>query len=589
MSIVQIVSDTATIVEVVTQGPQGAPGSDSLGPGTTGLISGGLLTINAGDDEKFDISAGTGKIVDYSNLANPISMDVTWSAFTAVALTDSSGTFSTIGIDENALVVQQNSNYTAQERRDRIRIGVAVHAVGAIISNASSIPINAFDPISTTVDYFSELEAKNLSGNIYSGAGTGLALDKTIGTILRYSGNYSGDVLSPNIVPVAALMATPFFRGFRDGLGGFTSSIESFLDPENYDDGSGILQPVPENFWQVFYVWNSGIINLNFTSVQQGQNIYPNKDAAQSSIALQKIDVNPNLTTSILRAAIVVKQGTTNLSAEAFFYEYDSRGLVAQSPDADVATPLNRSYPFTSSGIGAGTHYIGGFYEAPAADANLTQAAQTVTQGNAAEGHAAHAFIVAAGPGVATTGVAELEVSGTSIDSFGVRTPLDSEIIVADVSVMATNDKFETTKKWIGAVTWTLQLASGSGNFSADFNYGFAKYEDFGNRNFTLTDIESVGQGNANDPAFDIQLLHHKATGWTYSAAAFVPGTAPLVDLQTDYGAEAGVRNGQNFSYKRSGLSQMVNGNDGEGVLVRIITGAANSVQVMGTQLTVEV
>lgn len=233
-----------------------------------------------------------------------------------------------------------------------------------------------------------------------------------------------------------------------------------------------------------------------------------------------------------------------------------------------------KSYDFTSPSGGSGTFFNAGYYKAPAAHVVLTIGASvTQTLGSANEARGAYAFIVASGAG----GASVLTVTGTSITDAGVRNAGDSEIIVANASAALINVYFETIKKWIGQVTFTL--TGGAGSFT--FNYGFVKYEDFGNRDFTITDFEAVGRCGGNDSAFNIGLIHHKATGWTYSAGAFSAGPGFLVDMNTDYNTEINITNGEEFAYKRAGLSTVVKGNNGEGIIVCIVTGANNAVEQM--------
>lgn len=240
------------------------------------------------------------------------------------------------------------------------------------------------------------------------------------------------------------------------------------------------------------------------------------------------------------------------------------------NPQAGQSTVF-KSYTVADIG-NSGTNYFGGYYEAPAADATLTIGG-TVTQtlGTAGECKAAHAFCVAEGAGGTDL---VLTVTGVSITDAGVKNDSDSEIIVSDTDAASTDEYFETSKKWLGQVTYTLTGSSGA----FTFNYGFCKYEDFGNRNFTVTDFEVTGKGGASETTLDIQLLHHKATGWTYSAAAFVPGAGTICDLATDHGTNNNLTNNENFAYKRAALSTAVTGNNGEGVVARIDTAVNNSI-----------
>jgi hypothetical protein len=241
-----------------------------------------------------------------------------------------------------------------------------------------------------------------------------------------------------------------------------------------------------------------------------------------------------------------------------------------------------KDYSFNSPTGGSGTYYAAGYYSAPAADANLTQASTTVTYGSANISYAAHAFLVAAAAGATDTGTVSIVVSGTSINDLGTRTAADSETIVADITAMSTNEYFETAKKWLGTVTYTLTPAGGAATYNADFNYGLAKYDDLGNQDFTVTDFEAVGRAGANDTGFNITLQKHCDTGWTYSAAAFVPGCGTAIcDMNTDHNTEVNLSNGLPFAYKRDNLDTSITGTGLEGYVIKIVTGANNSVDRM--------
>lgn len=258
-----------------------------------------------------------------------------------------------------------------------------------------------------------------------------------------------------------------------------------------------------------------------------------------------------------------------------------------------ASATIIKSYSFGAQGLLAGTYYTAGYYNAPAADANLSQASATVVLGSANISYAAHAFLVAGAAGSASggTGAVEIEVSGTSITDAGVRTAGDTEVIVADITTLTTDQYLETTKKWLGQVTYTLQNASGATQttFSVDFNYGFAKYEDFGNRDFTVTGFECVGLADANDTGFNIRLLLHDENGWTYSAAAFAPGGTTILNMNSVHSTEQNLGNGIPFAFKRTGLSQAVTGSGLEGVIVEIVTGASNAVEFMDVHIEVDI
>ncbi|MBT6051109.1 hypothetical protein HN682_05280 [Candidatus Peregrinibacteria bacterium] len=236
--------------------------------------------------------------------------------------------------------------------------------------------------------------------------------------------------------------------------------------------------------------------------------------------------------------------------------------------------PVTAFKSFTLSDVGnAGIHYTAGWYRAAAADETLTIGGTvTRTYGTAGQAHGAHAFCVASGAGGTDL---VLTVTGVSITDAGVRNDADSEIIVADADAASTDEYFETSKKWLGQVTYTLTGSSGA----FTFNYGFCKYEDFGNKDFTVTDFE-MGDflAGASETGLNVKLKLHSSSGWTYHASAFVPGGTTICDLATDYGTNNDIANGDDGSYKRAALSQAVLGSSSQGIIVEVTTAVNNSI-----------
>jgi hypothetical protein len=258
---------------------------------------------------------------------------------------------------------------------------------------------------------------------------------------------------------------------------------------------------------------------------------------------------------------------------------------------------VTKSYSFQSP-VSTGEFFVAGFYDLTAADLNLTQAATTGTAGSANVAYGAHAILVAGGVGAAsggTTGTATITVSGTSITDAGVRATSDTEVLITDVTdaaQMAANLYHETTKKWIGAVTYTIATDGDRTTFNADFNVGLVKYEDFGNRDFVVRKFEAVGLAGATDSAFNLTLLHHSADNWTYHATAFVSPANPIVDMVTDYVTETELVNGEEFAYKRTGLSYAITGSAAvptttvsNGVVVLITTGTNAAVEALDVHI----
>lgn len=246
---------------------------------------------------------------------------------------------------------------------------------------------------------------------------------------------------------------------------------------------------------------------------------------------------------------------------------------IADGSDGDVLTTdgagvlswlsgaSEKAWTFDSPAGTAGTFYFGGFYLfhttsfTPAGGTNV---------GSANSAYAAHALVVL---GAASTDMV-VRVTGTSITDTGVRTAADSEDI--DTSGGSTDDYYETGKKWIGQVSYTLQSGTG-----VTIDAGFSKYWDNNNTDFAVVGLEVTWLGGANDSAANIELLHHRLTGWTYSGGGGSP-TPPtaLAGMNADHVTENDIVNGEPGAWKRTNLSTNVAGSSSEGTIWRITTGS---------------
>jgi hypothetical protein len=235
-----------------------------------------------------------------------------------------------------------------------------------------------------------------------------------------------------------------------------------------------------------------------------------------------------------------------------------------------------------------GAYHAFGFYEAPATQKAFTNAATTQTLGSANNAYEAHVFIVAKEAGTASggaTGTAKITITGTSMTSGGVRAAGDSEILVADVTTLSANQYVESTKMWIGQVTLTLAATGDHTTFTATVNYGLSSAQHFFEHDVIINQFECTGRAGATDSAFNIQLLKHSSTGWTFSAAAFAPGGTVLLNMNTDFNTEKNITQSKRFHYHRKGLTTAINGTAREGVVARITTGIQNAVESMDMRI----
>jgi len=289
------------------------------------------------------------------------------------------------------------------------------------------------------------------------------------------------------------------------------------------------------------------------------------------------IDTAPPYPNRVVITGVVIKSDPTN-------------GIIYSYPSQEFNYGISsKDYNFTSQGIGNGVFYRAGFYQAPVSSVTLTQASTTQTYGTANTLYSAHPFIVCGGAGTVDAGVIGLRVTGTSINDLGVETAADADTILYDITAVSTDEYYEA-KKFVGTVIYELITISGSPTtYSFSFNYGYAKYDDINNRDFFISGIECIGLAAANDAGFDLELLKHQETGWTYSAGAFAPGSTPIVKLTDDITTDNNLSNGLPFTYKRSNLDEFIQGSGIEGYLIRITTSTNNSIQSLDMHVEIAI
>jgi len=242
-------------------------------------------------------------------------------------------------------------------------------------------------------------------------------------------------------------------------------------------------------------------------------------------------------------------------------------GNVEQRKAGDVWRPLGTAsekfWGYASPSGQSGIFYYGGYYgfAGSADDLSATPATQF---GTANSSYAAHFMVVL---GETAVDKIVLRVKGTRITDTGIRTA-DYEATLAIPDTSATNFMKETPEKFIGQIT--AKVISGT---AKNVNYGFAKYWDNNNNNFTVKGFETTWLGGATDGAANISILHHNDIGWTYNAGAEPDPPTPIADMNTDHVTEIGVVNGEEGAWKRSDLDQDILGSEDEGTILRITSG----------------
>jgi hypothetical protein len=225
-------------------------------------------------------------------------------------------------------------------------------------------------------------------------------------------------------------------------------------------------------------------------------------------------------------------------------------------------------WTFQSPGGSTGVDYYGGFYQFFSGNNNF---GGVVTFGSVNAAKAAHFFVVL---GELAVDEITITVTGTSITDAGVRTPADTDTIVIP-NATPVDTYFETPKKWLGQVSVTV--TSGT---PKQCNYGYSKYWDNGNRDYTVTGFEVTWLGGANDANPNIQLIHHSPIGWTYNAGSTPSHPTPIADMAAIYGAEKQVVNGEHGAFKVTGVTVDIDGSVDEGTIWAITNSSNNAFEL---------
>lgn len=567
--------------------------------GGTGVVDVTTPALVKTGDTEFTVEAGTANFLDLSDPINPTLAHVSWNQQTGITDTYAATNLRTwVTVDSSGTITLFADEVTAAERRDYAVIGVLTHTDGSTITQVNTIPDLSIGTVDRLTDLCTAVKFVNLSGNVYSGASSSVnSLAVTAGSTFACGRNYATDKESPNVNSQAAdSNISSFFVGYSDGAGGATVTTASVVDSTKYDDLSGTPATLPDGHWVTHRIFRSSAPSGS-TLLVYGQATHKGRVEALTQIVTENFDQPPGAEELVLRGYLTIKKGAAGLqdTATSVFTPANKFGTTPANRPTNgfsVGVPIYKSESFTSRGVGAGTFYLFGRYRAPATDVALTQASTTQAYGTANAAYGMRPFAVFAGNGTVDTGQVGLRVTGTTITDGGVRTASDTQVITTDITSPALNEYIETTKKFIGQVTYQLYTVSGSPTtYSVSFNYGLVKYEDFGNRDFMLTDLEVSWIAGATDTGVNIVIKKHAPTGWTYSAAAFAPGNGNITSLNTIYVTEDDIINNEYgfFKIDSTALNAPILGASTEGVIMEITTTQNNTFQILNAHLGVQV
>ena len=207
-------------------------------------------------------------------------------------------------------------NDDAEERRDRVQLGVIAANAGVFIPTVATL---GYDTQAILRDHGAAYGAVRVDGLRIENNGANLGFKRTAGVefdpkYLQYFTNTKSPLLSdlPEKAPVNHFLA------WQDGVGGFNRSFgNTVLIPGVFDDGTGGVSgpsgTVNNNEAQILRVYEVG---QNF-GVLYGQVKYNSISAAVIAIATETFIQFDNLIDTSFRGYIVVRGGAVDLSLTA--------------------------------------------------------------------------------------------------------------------------------------------------------------------------------------------------------------------------------------------------------------------------------
>ena len=289
---------------------------------STGLETGGVITASGAS--QFNISAGSGRVVDNYTTANAAVTLVSWGTFSAQTVTGIATNNQTwIGINSAGAIVQQVVPFTTAQARTTIAIGVLTHQDHVNVGSIRNEPIWTRDSSLDLRTLVELLGPATVSGNVYSANGVDLRIKKSAGSTFSLGLNYANSKQDPSQTTDAAVAPASIFYVRRNPAdpSGFTveSASVAAIDPTFYDTGTGTLVAVANNKYTtqwIFYSPTSGQ-----TLIQYGQKEYNSLAEARAGINDDTFVVYTVFKQIVLSGRLVVRKQCTNLSltAEAAF------------------------------------------------------------------------------------------------------------------------------------------------------------------------------------------------------------------------------------------------------------------------------
>lgn len=278
---------------------------------STGLLDGGVLSINGSNPATFDISQAIVGYTDYTtNAAAPTRNVAVYGPSTGNPVTNIAATATYVGINTPGLtVVQQTSPFSATQRRTIVALG-AVVSNGTQLIAVNNLPLVMRAGINQIQDLMEAIGPINKSGNVVSPNGVNLQINKSAGVLFKQGANFDSNEEDPHNKALAALTAANFNYRLSNGTQFATTNS---IDTVNYESPLGTLADIPTA--NKFTIQRVYIFTSNLIRIQYGQFLYATMAEAESSIATESFVTEQNIADNgTLIGFIIIRDSATDLS-----------------------------------------------------------------------------------------------------------------------------------------------------------------------------------------------------------------------------------------------------------------------------------
>ncbi len=288
---------------------------------STGLIKGGEISVNGGNNTLIDITAGSGQVVDSTtDPDNPVLTSVVWTAKTGYNLTTTAPAGDVVAIflslDSGGNVIERSVLPTAEQRRDTIDLGIAARSDSDVIVFAGSGSLNVIhNPGSQLQDLMQAWGSFNVEGNKIEPYASDLQITKTAGSVFRNGANFSINPKDPHVVSLVARDPISSFNyKLSNGTDVDPAALE--LDPNKYDDGTSTPATVPNNKWTVqqVSVFASGVVEALY-----GQEVFATEEEAVTALANIEFTIPSDSQGAVPLAYAVLQQNDTVVISDRIY------------------------------------------------------------------------------------------------------------------------------------------------------------------------------------------------------------------------------------------------------------------------------